>query len=83
MDTIIGMLLDGLKMYGIDKCLNIVLTTDHGMEEGVCQNTVALANINGAEEIDDIHINAKSTAGLVSAKRQSLKHTKNMNIGHK
>ena len=68
-DTIIGMLLDGLKMYGLDKCINIVLTTDHGMEEGICENAVALANIAN-DELDDVFINSKSTAGLIGAKRE-------------
>ena len=27
-DTVIGMLLDGLKMYGLEKCVNIVLSRD-------------------------------------------------------
>ena len=67
-DTIIGMLLDGIHMYGLDKCINIVLTTDHGMEEGVCDNTVALAHI-ADEELDDVYIYSKSTTGLIGAER--------------
>ena len=40
-DTMVGMLMDGLKMYGMDSnCVNIVMTADHGMEQTLCDDVV-------------------------------------------
>ena len=37
----VGMLMDGLKMYGMDSnCVNIVMTSDHGMEQTLCDDVV-------------------------------------------
>ena len=37
----VGMLMDGLKMYGMDSnCVNIVMTADHGMEQTLCDDVV-------------------------------------------
>uniref|UniRef100_A0A8C5MIP1 Ectonucleotide pyrophosphatase/phosphodiesterase 1 n=1 Tax=Leptobrachium leishanense TaxID=445787 RepID=A0A8C5MIP1_9ANUR len=41
-DYIIGMLMDGLKQMGLDKCINILLLSDHGMEEYRCENVAVL-----------------------------------------
>jgi predicted AlkP superfamily pyrophosphatase or phosphodiesterase len=38
-------LMDGLKIYNLDKCVNIVLTTDHGMEQALCEDMVATAPV--------------------------------------
>ncbi|XP_058249199.1 ectonucleotide pyrophosphatase/phosphodiesterase family member 1 isoform X1 [Hemibagrus wyckioides] len=35
-DRIIGMLMDGLKQQNLHKCVNLVLLSDHGMEEASC-----------------------------------------------
>jgi ectonucleotide pyrophosphatase/phosphodiesterase family protein 1/3 len=29
-DRLVGMLMDGLKDLGLDKCLNLILISDHG-----------------------------------------------------
>ncbi|XP_072265018.1 ectonucleotide pyrophosphatase/phosphodiesterase family member 1-like [Pyxicephalus adspersus] len=37
-DNIVGMLMDGLKQLQLDKCVNLLLVSDHGMEEMRCEN---------------------------------------------
>ncbi|EDL04784.1 ectonucleotide pyrophosphatase/phosphodiesterase family member 1 isoform 1 [Mus musculus] len=41
-DRLVGMLMDGLKDLGLDKCLNLILISDHGMEQGSCKKYVYL-----------------------------------------
>ncbi|XP_068024023.1 ectonucleotide pyrophosphatase/phosphodiesterase family member 1 [Melanerpes formicivorus] len=41
-DSIVGMLMDGLKQLNLHKCLNIILISDHGMEAGSCRRTAYL-----------------------------------------
>ncbi|GAB1294988.1 Ectonucleotide pyrophosphatase/phosphodiesterase family member 1 [Apodemus speciosus] len=41
-DRMVGMLMDGLKDLGLDKCLNLILISDHGMEQGSCKKYVYL-----------------------------------------
>lgn len=41
-DHMVGMLMDGLKDLGLDKCLNLILISDHGMEQGSCKKYVYL-----------------------------------------
>ena len=41
-DTIVGMLMDGLKQMNLHKCLNIIFVSDHGMEAGSCRKTAYL-----------------------------------------
>ncbi|XP_028908951.1 ectonucleotide pyrophosphatase/phosphodiesterase family member 1 isoform X2 [Ornithorhynchus anatinus] len=41
-DGIVGMLMDGLKNLKLDKCLNLILVSDHGMEQGSCKKFVYL-----------------------------------------
>ncbi|KAM8946615.1 ectonucleotide pyrophosphatase/phosphodiesterase family member 1 [Pelodytes ibericus] len=41
-DRIVGMLMDGLKQLQLDKCINILLVSDHGMEESRCENIAYL-----------------------------------------
>ncbi|XP_030052411.1 ectonucleotide pyrophosphatase/phosphodiesterase family member 1 [Microcaecilia unicolor] len=43
-DDIVGMLMDGLKQMNLDKCLNIILLSDHGMEQGSCKKTAHLSS---------------------------------------
>ncbi|KAG8444562.1 hypothetical protein GDO86_009646 [Hymenochirus boettgeri] len=43
-DRIVGMLMDGLKQMQLDKCINLILVSDHGMEEGRCENIVFLSS---------------------------------------
>ncbi|XP_032399017.1 ectonucleotide pyrophosphatase/phosphodiesterase family member 1 isoform X1 [Etheostoma spectabile] len=37
-DRILGMLMDGLTQTGLHHCVNIIITSDHGMEEASCKN---------------------------------------------
>ncbi|OBS58930.1 hypothetical protein A6R68_09945, partial [Neotoma lepida] len=41
-DQMVGMLMDGLKYLSLDKCLNLILISDHGMEQGSCKKYVYL-----------------------------------------
>ncbi|KAM5229354.1 ectonucleotide pyrophosphatase/phosphodiesterase family member 1 [Ctenodactylus gundi] len=41
-DNMVGMLMDGLKAMKLDKCLNLILASDHGMEQGSCKKYVYL-----------------------------------------
>ncbi|KAJ7406371.1 ectonucleotide pyrophosphatase/phosphodiesterase 1 [Willisornis vidua] len=41
-DSIVGMLMDGLKQMNLHKCLNIIFVSDHGMEAGSCRKTAYL-----------------------------------------
>ncbi|EGW04715.1 ectonucleotide pyrophosphatase/phosphodiesterase family member 1 isoform X1 [Cricetulus griseus] len=41
-DRMVGMLMDGLKDLNLDKCLNLILVSDHGMEQGSCKKYVYL-----------------------------------------
>ncbi|XP_048210052.1 ectonucleotide pyrophosphatase/phosphodiesterase family member 1 isoform X2 [Perognathus longimembris pacificus] len=41
-DSMVGMLMDGLKELNLDKCLNLILLSDHGMEQGSCKKYVYL-----------------------------------------
>ncbi|KAM4693248.1 ectonucleotide pyrophosphatase/phosphodiesterase family member 1 [Discoglossus pictus] len=43
-DRIVGMLMDGLKQMQLDKCLNLLLVSDHGMEQGSCKTTAFLSS---------------------------------------
>uniref|UniRef100_A0A3B3DH13 SMB domain-containing protein n=1 Tax=Oryzias melastigma TaxID=30732 RepID=A0A3B3DH13_ORYME len=41
-DRIIGQLMNGLKQIGLDRCLNILIVADHGMEETSCDRKEAM-----------------------------------------
>ena len=57
-DIVLGMLMDGLKMYGFEHCVNIVLTADHGMETGLCEDQIEI--LSSAEHLlDQLYVNAK------------------------
>ncbi|OCT80153.1 hypothetical protein XELAEV_18026967mg [Xenopus laevis] len=43
-DRIVGMLMDGLKQMQLDKCINLILASDHGMEEARCENVAFLSS---------------------------------------
>ncbi|XP_075059188.1 ectonucleotide pyrophosphatase/phosphodiesterase family member 1 [Mixophyes fleayi] len=50
-DRIIGMLMDGLKQMHLDKCVNLLLLSDHGMEESRCENIAYLTSyVNSSED---------------------------------
>uniref|UniRef100_A0ABI7XJ42 SMB domain-containing protein n=1 Tax=Felis catus TaxID=9685 RepID=A0ABI7XJ42_FELCA len=41
-DNMVGMLMDGLKELNLHQCLNLILVSDHGMEQGSCKKYVYL-----------------------------------------
>lgn len=43
-DSIVGMLLNGVKQMGLHKCLNLLLLADHGMEQGSCTKIAYLSS---------------------------------------
>ncbi|XP_056422536.1 ectonucleotide pyrophosphatase/phosphodiesterase family member 1 [Hyla sarda] len=43
-DRIVGMLMDGLKQMNLDKCVHLLLLSDHGMEESRCENIAYLSS---------------------------------------
>ncbi|KAM4772150.1 ectonucleotide pyrophosphatase/phosphodiesterase family member 1 [Rhinophrynus dorsalis] len=49
-DRIVGMLMDGLKELQLDKCVNLILISDHGMEEARCENVAFLNSYLGPSE---------------------------------
>jgi len=57
-DVTLGMLMDGLKMYGLEHEVNIVLTSDHGMELGLCEEALEVIPPSAHLE-DQIYVRAK------------------------
>ncbi|ELW69426.1 Ectonucleotide pyrophosphatase/phosphodiesterase family member 1 [Tupaia chinensis] len=41
-DNMVGMLMDGLKELNLHRCLNLILISDHGMEQGSCKKYIHL-----------------------------------------
>ncbi|XP_045150244.1 ectonucleotide pyrophosphatase/phosphodiesterase family member 1 [Echinops telfairi] len=41
-DSMVGMLMDGLKELDLHRCLNLILISDHGMEQGSCKKYIYL-----------------------------------------
>uniref|UniRef100_A0A8C6EW70 Ectonucleotide pyrophosphatase/phosphodiesterase family member 1 n=1 Tax=Marmota marmota marmota TaxID=9994 RepID=A0A8C6EW70_MARMA len=41
-DNMVGMLMDGLKGLNLHRCLNLILISDHGMEQGSCKKYIYL-----------------------------------------
>ncbi|XP_031437344.1 ectonucleotide pyrophosphatase/phosphodiesterase family member 1 [Clupea harengus] len=41
-DRTVGLLMEGLKMRNLHKCVNVVVLSDHGMEEASCSKAVYL-----------------------------------------
>nr|XP_023412724.1 ectonucleotide pyrophosphatase/phosphodiesterase family member 1 isoform X2 [Loxodonta africana] len=41
-DNMVGMLMDGLKELDLHRCLNFILISDHGMEQGSCKKYIYL-----------------------------------------
>ncbi|XP_007190933.2 ectonucleotide pyrophosphatase/phosphodiesterase family member 1 [Balaenoptera acutorostrata] len=46
-DNMVGMLMDGLKELNLHRCLNLILISDHGMEQGSCKKYVYLSKYLG------------------------------------
>ncbi|XP_005160498.1 ectonucleotide pyrophosphatase/phosphodiesterase family member 1 isoform X1 [Danio rerio] len=53
-DRLIGMLMDGLKERNLHKCVNVVLVSDHGMEEASCKKAAYVSNY--LDNINDITV---------------------------
>ncbi|XP_051500972.1 ectonucleotide pyrophosphatase/phosphodiesterase family member 1-like isoform X2 [Myxocyprinus asiaticus] len=53
-DRLIGLLLEGLKERQLDKCVNLILLSDHGMEEASCEKAAYVSRY--LENINDITV---------------------------
>uniref|UniRef100_A0A8D0B759 Ectonucleotide pyrophosphatase/phosphodiesterase 1 n=1 Tax=Salvator merianae TaxID=96440 RepID=A0A8D0B759_SALMN len=42
-DSVVGLLMDGLKQMNLHNCVNIILLSDHGMEAASCQKAAYLS----------------------------------------
>uniref|UniRef100_A0A3Q3L0G9 Ectonucleotide pyrophosphatase/phosphodiesterase 1 n=1 Tax=Mastacembelus armatus TaxID=205130 RepID=A0A3Q3L0G9_9TELE len=43
-DRILGILMDGLKQRDLDQCVNLIVLSDHGMEEASCKKAAYVSN---------------------------------------
>ncbi|XP_051510695.1 ectonucleotide pyrophosphatase/phosphodiesterase family member 1-like [Myxocyprinus asiaticus] len=53
-DRMIGLLMEGLMERQLDKCVNLILLSDHGMEEASCEKIAYVSRY--LENIDDITV---------------------------
>ncbi|CAL1586186.1 unnamed protein product [Knipowitschia caucasica] len=54
-DRIMGMLMDGLKERNLHKCVNLIVVSDHGMEEASCDKAVFVSSlVNNTEDFSVI-----------------------------
>uniref|UniRef100_A0A8C4YVZ8 Ectonucleotide pyrophosphatase/phosphodiesterase 1 n=1 Tax=Gadus morhua TaxID=8049 RepID=A0A8C4YVZ8_GADMO len=53
-DQVIGSLMEGLKQRGLHRCVNLVLLSDHGMEEASCSRAAYISNYQS--NVDDFII---------------------------
>ncbi|CAL8317853.1 unnamed protein product [Merluccius merluccius] len=65
-DMIVGSLMEGLKQRGLHRCVNLVLLSDHGMEEASCKRAVYVSTYQ--TNIDDFII-IQGPAARVRPKR--------------
>ncbi|KAK3506939.1 hypothetical protein QTP70_031210 [Hemibagrus guttatus] len=65
-DRIIGMLMDGLKQQNLHKCVNVVLLSDHGMEEASCKKAAYVSSYQ--KDTDDFTV-IQGAAARVRPKR--------------
>ncbi|XP_076872829.1 ectonucleotide pyrophosphatase/phosphodiesterase family member 1 [Brachyhypopomus gauderio] len=65
-DRIIGLLMDGLKQRKLHKCVNLVLLSDHGMEEASCEKAAYVSTYQA--NIDDFIV-IQGPAARVRPKR--------------
>uniref|UniRef100_A0A8C1ECV6 Ectonucleotide pyrophosphatase/phosphodiesterase 1 n=1 Tax=Cyprinus carpio carpio TaxID=630221 RepID=A0A8C1ECV6_CYPCA len=65
-DRLLGMLMEGLKERQLHRCVNLVLVSDHGMEEASCKKAVFVSDY--LENIDDITV-IQGPAARVRPKR--------------
>uniref|UniRef100_A0A671Q8U5 Ectonucleotide pyrophosphatase/phosphodiesterase family member 1-like n=1 Tax=Sinocyclocheilus anshuiensis TaxID=1608454 RepID=A0A671Q8U5_9TELE len=65
-DRLLGMLMDGLEERQLHRCVNLVLVSDHGMEEASCKKAAYVSDY--LENIDDIIV-IQGPAARVRPKR--------------
>uniref|UniRef100_A0A672RX32 Ectonucleotide pyrophosphatase/phosphodiesterase family member 1-like n=1 Tax=Sinocyclocheilus grahami TaxID=75366 RepID=A0A672RX32_SINGR len=65
-DRLLGMLMDGLEERQLHRCVNLVLVSDHGMEEASCKKAAYVSDY--LENIDDITV-IQGPAARVRPKR--------------
>ncbi|XP_059837551.1 venom phosphodiesterase 2-like [Hypanus sabinus] len=53
-DAMVGMLMDGLKQRNLLQCVNLIMISDHGMEEVNCSKVAYMENY--LDNVDDIYI---------------------------
>ncbi|KAJ8275353.1 hypothetical protein COCON_G00099780 [Conger conger] len=53
-DRILGLLLDGLKQRNLHRCTNLVVLSDHGMEEASCLKAVYVSSLQ--DNVDDFSV---------------------------
>eukprot|EP00066_Takifugu_rubripes_P021233 XP_011610499.1 PREDICTED: ectonucleotide pyrophosphatase/phosphodiesterase family member 1-like [Takifugu rubripes] len=53
-DGILGILMDGLIQRGLLRCVNVIVVSDHGMEEASCERGVFVSNY--LENTDDFNL---------------------------
>ncbi|XP_067467965.1 venom phosphodiesterase 1 isoform X1 [Thunnus thynnus] len=66
-DKIIGQLMNGLKQIGLDRCLNIIIVADHGMEDTSCDRKEVLQDMVG--DISKYWV-TEGTLGRIRAKNK-------------
>ncbi|XP_067427742.1 ectonucleotide pyrophosphatase/phosphodiesterase family member 1 [Thunnus thynnus] len=53
-DRIMGMLMDGLKQKNLHNCVNIIIVSDHGMEEATCEKAAYVSTYQTNTDAFDI-----------------------------
>uniref|UniRef100_A0A8C7M9E3 Ectonucleotide pyrophosphatase/phosphodiesterase 1 n=1 Tax=Oncorhynchus kisutch TaxID=8019 RepID=A0A8C7M9E3_ONCKI len=53
-DRLLGLLMDGLKQKNLHRCVNLVLLSDHGMEEASCKKAAFVSSYQ--DNIDDFTV---------------------------
>ncbi|XP_078068994.1 ectonucleotide pyrophosphatase/phosphodiesterase family member 3-like isoform X2 [Mustelus asterias] len=61
-DTIIGMLMDGLKQRNLQRCVNLILLSDHGMEEVDCKKVAYMTEY--LDNVENIYMRYGSAARI-------------------
>uniref|UniRef100_A0A4W5N2Y8 Ectonucleotide pyrophosphatase/phosphodiesterase 1 n=1 Tax=Hucho hucho TaxID=62062 RepID=A0A4W5N2Y8_9TELE len=64
-DRLLGLLMDGLKQKNLHRCVNLVLLSDHGMEEASCKKAAFVSSYQ--DNIDDFTV-VQGPAGRIRPK---------------
>ncbi|XP_056378652.1 ectonucleotide pyrophosphatase/phosphodiesterase family member 2 isoform X6 [Hyla sarda] len=70
-DSVVGMLMDGLKQMKLHRCVNIIFVGDHGMEEANCEKTEFLTSY--LSNVDDF-VFLPGSLGRMRTKNNVPKH---------